>query len=169
MTSQKIFDALNRQIKEELFSSYLYLAMSAYFEDTNMPGFANWMRVQAMEENAHAMKFYNYIVERGGRVVFESLDKPQAEWKNPLDAFEAALSHEKHISGCIDNLMELAGSEKDFATQNFLQWFVAEQVEEEASADGIVQQLKLIGDNRGGLFMLNRELGARTFTPPAGE
>jgi ferritin len=166
MTSKKMITALNKQINEEMFSAYLYLSMSSYFQSISMTGFANWMHVQAQEEMSHAMKIYNYILERGGRVVFDALKKPEESWKSPLVVFEAAYDHECFISDCINKLVDLAISEKDHATNNFLQWFVEEQVEEEASADEIVQQLKMIGDHRGGLFMMNREMGTRVFTPP---
>ncbi|MBN2430277.1 MAG: ferritin [Acidobacteria bacterium] len=161
MQSKKMEKALNKQINEELFSSYLYLAMSAWFESRNLPGFAQWMKVQAGEENEHAMKIFNFIFERRGDVELEAIEKPQAAWKSPLDAFEAAFKHEQHISGCINDLMDLAISEKDHATQAFLQWFVNEQVEEEASADAIVQQLRMIGESKNALFMLDRALGQR--------
>jgi len=161
MQSKKMEKALNKQINEEMFSSYLYLAMSAWFESRNLPGFAQWMKVQAAEENEHAMKIFDFIFERRGDVELEAIEKPQVTWKSPLDAFEAAFKHEQHISGCIDDLMNLAISEKDHATQAFLQWFVNEQVEEEASADAIVQQLKMIGESKNALFMLDRALGQR--------
>ncbi|MBN1553060.1 ferritin [bacterium] len=162
MTNKKMISALNGQIKEELYSSYLYLAMSAYFESENLTGFANWMRVQAQEEISHAMKFYHYIFEREGDVELQALEKPPKSWKSTLDAMQDAYKHEQKISQMIDKLVDLAVKEKDHATSAFLQWFVNEQVEEEASVNAIVQQLKLIGDQRGGLFMLNRELGSRS-------
>lgn len=169
MTSQKMFDALNRQINEELFSAYLYLSMSSYFESLNLKGFASWMDVQAQEEVSHAMKFYHYVLERGGRAIFDKLKKPPESWESPLAAFEAAYAHELMISDCINKLVNMAIREQDHATFNFLQWFVSEQVEEEASADEIVQQLKMIEDYHGGMFMLNRELGSRKFSPPSAE
>ncbi len=165
MKKEKILKAMNNQVQEELNSSYLYLSMSAYLSDINLNGFAQWMRIQAQEELLHAMKIYDFIIARGGRVTLESIPIPQFEWSSPLAVFEAAYNHELHISACIDNLVQLATDEKDFATQNFLQWFVAEQVEEEAAADEIIQKLKLIGDAKGGLFMIDKELGLRTFTP----
>jgi ferritin len=159
--------ALNKQINEELFSSYLYLAMSAQFEEMSLPGFAGWMRVQAQEEISHAMIFFNYINERGDRVELQAIEKPQKQWKTPLEMFDAAYKHECHISECINKLMDLAVKERDYATQNMLQFFIAEQVEEEASADAILQKLKRIGDAQGMVFMLDRELGQRSFKPPA--
>ncbi len=160
-------EVLNEQINEELYSAYLYLSMSAYFLSINLNGFANWMRVQAQEELMHAMKFYDFINERGGRIRLLAAKEPPMEWESPLAAFEDACRHEQYISGRIDALVNLAAEEKDHATGIFLQWFVTEQVEEEASADEVVQKLKLMGDHRGGLFMMDRELGQRVFTAPA--
>lgn len=162
MLSDKMLKALNDQINAEMFSSYLYLAMAAHFEDANFPGFAHWMRMQADEEMIHAMKFFDYIIERQGRVTLGALDAPQAEWPTPLSAFEAALEHEQYISGRINKLVSLALEEHDHATNSFLQWFVDEQVEEEASVDAVVQDLKRVEGFPAGLFMLDRELGQRT-------
>jgi ferritin len=167
MLNQKIEAALNKQLNAELYSSYLYLSMSAYFQSTNLPGFANWMRVQAQEELVHAMKFYDFINERGGHVMLQQIEGPPKEWSSPLDAFENAYKHEQKVTGLINDLVNLATGEGDHATNIFLQWFVTEQVEEEASADEVVQKLKLMGDASGGLFMLDREMGQRVFTPPA--
>jgi ferritin len=153
--------ALNGQLNAELASEYLYLSMAAYFESQNLEGFASWMQVQAREEFTHAMKIYGYIHSRGGRVRLGALEAPKAEWESPLDAFSAALTHEKMISGLINDLVELANSEKDNASHQFLMWFVAEQVEEEESAGRVVDRLKLMGDAPGGLFMMDQELGAR--------
>jgi ferritin len=159
--NQKIEDAFNKQINAELFSSYLYLSMSAYFEAQSLPGMASWMRAQAQEENTHAMKFYDFIFERDGRVTLTALDAPKTEWGSPLQAFEEAYKHECMISGRINDLVNLAIAEKDHASANFLQWFVTEQVEEEASVLAIVDQLKMVGDHSMGLFMTDRELGRR--------
>jgi len=161
MMTGKMEKALNEQINEELYSSYLYLAMSAWFESQNLPGFASWMKVQAGEENGHAMKFFGFIHERRGRVVLQAIQEPAQEWKSPLAAFEAALEHEQHITACIDKLMNLALAEKDHATAGLLQWFVKEQVEEESSADRIVQMLKMAAGAPGALFMLDHHLGER--------
>ncbi len=169
MLSEKMNKALNKQINEEIFSSYLYYAMAAYFDSKGLSGFSNWMRVQTQEELSHAAKLNDYINERGGRVVLEAIAKPALEWDSPLAAFEAAYQHEQHISKCINDLVDIAIAERDHATNNFLQWFVKEQVEEEASADEIVQKLKLVGENKGGMFMVNRELAARVYTPPAAD
>jgi len=167
MISKKMENALNNQIREEFFSAYLYLAMSAWFETINLKGFANWMRIQNQEEQMHAMKIFDYLNERGGKVKLQKIDKPLYEWETPLAAFEAAYKHEQHITGCFNDLVDLAMEEKDRASQIFFDWFVNEQVEEEATADGIVQQLKLVGDKGQGIFMIDRELGTRVFTLPA--
>jgi ferritin len=141
--------------------------MSAYFQSISLGGFANWMRVQAQEEMTHAMKFYDFVNGRAGRVTLTAIDAPPKKWKSILDVFENTLSHEQKVTGLINDLVNLALKEKDHASQIFLQWFVSEQVEEEASADEIVQKLKLIGDAGGGIFMLDRELGQRAFTASA--
>jgi len=167
MLSKKMQDALNRQLNAELYSGYLYASMSAYFESINLRGFANWMRVQAQEEVVHAYKFFNFVNERGGRVVLSPIDGPPTEWDSPLAAFEAAYKHEQKVTGLINELVDLAVSQKDHATNNFLQWFVTEQVEEEASANEVVQKLNLVGEAKSGLFMLDQEMGQRVFTPPA--
>jgi len=167
MLDEKIQIALNQQLNAELYSSYLYLSMSAYFQSVNLSGFANWMRIQAQEELVHAMKFYDFINERGSRVMLQPVEGPPTEWSSPLDAFENAYRHEQKVTGLINDLVNLAVKERDHATNIFLQWFVTEQVEEEASADEVVQKLKLMGDAKGGLFMLDREMGQRVFTPPA--
>lgn len=166
MMNEKIREAFNKQINAELYSSYLYLSMSAYFEAINLPGFAQWMRCQAQEEIVHAMKFFGFVNERGGTVVLSAIDGPPTSWQSPLNAFEEAYGHEGKVTGMINDLVDLAIQEKDHASNNFLQWFVAEQVEEEGSADGVVQSLKLAGSQGGGLFMIDRELGKRVFTPP---
>ena len=164
--NEKIEKAFNDQINAELFSGYLYLAMSGYFLSLNLNGFASWMKMQAMEELYHAIKFFNHIDERGGRVNMQPVEGPENAWESPLAAFEAAYKHEQYITGRIAKLMELAREENDFPAQSFLQWFVDEQVEEEATADNVVQQLKMIGDSGHGLLMLDREMAQRTFTPP---
>jgi len=133
MISKKIEKALNKQINAELYSAYLYLSMVAYFESVNLPGFANWMKVQTQEELMHAMKIYDFVNERGGRVVLKAIEAPPTEWDSPLDAFEATYKHEQKVTGLINNLVNLAIEEKDHATSSFLQWFVNEQVEEESS------------------------------------
>lgn len=168
MMNARLEKAINNQINAEMYSAYLYLSMAAYFEEINLPGFANWMRVQFEEEQFHAMKFLNYMVERGGRVVLEAIEKPRTEWSNPVEVFEETLSHERHVTALINDVAEVAEQEKDRATQNLLIWFIDEQVEEESTAEGILNQLKLIGGEGHGMLMLDREFAARTFTPPTG-
>jgi ferritin len=161
MIKSSVEKALNDQLNAEMYSSYLYMAMAAYFEDINLNGFAHWMTVQAGEEMEHARKFYSFIFERDGRVKLGAIEKPPFEWKSPLDAFETAYKHEIKVSGLIHKLVDLARKENDHATENFLGWFVAEQVEEEASALEVVNHLKMIKDSPNGLFMLNAQLGRR--------
>ena len=161
MFNKTIQDAMNEQIKNELYSAYIYLSMSAYFESTNLPGLANWMRMQEQEEKMHALKFYDFIHERGGRVILQAIDQPPSEFESPLDVFEKTLEHEQKVTAMINNLYELAVQEKDYASQIFLQWFITEQVEEEDSASQIIETLKMIGDSNHGLLMLDRELAGR--------
>lgn len=165
--NKKIEDAFNKQINAEFYSSYLYLAMATYFEAESLPGMAGWMQAQAAEEHTHAMKFFNFIHERAGRVVLGALEAPPAKWDSPLKAFENAYEHECMISGRINDLVNLSLAEKDHAANSFLQWFVNEQVEEEATVLTIVDQFKRVGDHNMGLFMMDRELGTRQL--PAGE
>jgi len=141
--------------------------MAAYFESLNLGGFATWMRVQTQEELTHAMMIYDHINHRGGRVTLAKIDAPQSSWDSPKDAFDAAYAHEQFISKCINDLVTKARKENDHASDAFLQWFVTEQVEEEMNASGIAGRLNLAGDSMNALFMLDRELGARVFTPPA--
>jgi ferritin len=162
-------EAINKQINAEIYSSYLYLSMCAYFESIGLAGSASWMRQQAQEEMFHGMKMFDYVNERGGRVVLQAIEQPQTEWTSAFDVFENVLSHERKVTGLINDLVNLALDERDHATNIFLQWFVSEQVEEEASAGDIVDKLKLIGNDANGLFMLDRELGQRQFTWPAGK
>ena len=169
MISDTMQKALNEQINAELFSAYLYLAMEACFQSQGLSGFANWMRVQTQEEMVHAMKIYDFINARNGRVELLEIAKPPLEWDSPLEAFEAAYLHETAVTKRIHKLVDLAIQESDHATNNFLQWFVAEQVEEEQSANDVVDQLKLLGDSKDGLFQLNKDLGARAFSPPGGD
>jgi len=159
--SKKMEKALNDQINAELYSSYLYQAMAADFQAKNWKGFAHWMRVQAGEEQGHAMKFAKYVEDRLGRVTLRAIEAPPAEWATPLAAFEAVAEHEAKVTSLINKLVELAAAEKDNATSILLQWFVTEQVEEEANADEIVQKLRLIKDSVHGLFMLDSILGQR--------
>lgn len=161
MLAAKMNDALNEQVKWELYSSYLYLAMSSWFTDKGLPGFAHWMRMQAEEEMIHAMKFYAYILERGGKTVLHAIDAPTQDWDGALKVFDYALNHEYAVTKRINDLMDVAYGEKDHAATIFLQWFVTEQVEEEASFGEIVSQLKLIGGQGEGLFMMDKELAGR--------
>lgn len=167
MLNNDMEKALNTQVNAEMYSAYLYLSMSAYFQSKSLGGFASWMRVQAQEEMVHAMKLYDFINERGGRVTLELIEAPPTEWDSPLATSEAVYEHEQKVTGLINELVELALEKHDHATNIFLQWFVSEQVEEEDSANDVVEKIKLMGDARGGLFMLDRELGQRVFTPPA--
>lgn len=169
MISGKMEDALNGQVNAELYSAYLYLSMESWFKSKNMNGFATWMRVQTQEEMTHVMKIYDFIDERGGRIVLKAIEGPPTDWDSPLAVFEAVYEHEQKVTRLINGLVDLAIEEKDHATNSFLQWFVNEQVEEEASADQAIQQLKMVADAPGGIFLLDRELGQRVFTPPAGE
>jgi ferritin len=159
--SKRMQDALNEQIKEELASAYIYLSMAAYCESINLPGFAHWMRAQTQEEMEHAMKFFEYVHDRGGRVVLEAIDQPPAEFEGPTAVFEKTLEHEQYITGRIHNLYALAVEENDYASFSVLQWFVDEQVEEENGATEILELLKMIGDKGQGLIMLDRQLARR--------
>lgn len=166
MIPNKIEQAFNDQIKYELESAYIYLAMAAYFQGKGLDGMARWMHAQVQEEMTHAMRFYKHIAERGGRVSLQPLAEPTGEYKSALAAFEAAFEHEKFITGRIDTLMKLSREENDFASQSLLQWFVDEQVEEEDNTSRVAQQLKVVGEDGRGLLMLDRELGQRTFVLP---
>jgi len=168
MINTEIQDAINKQINEELYSAYIYLSMSGYFEDQDLPGFAQWMYAQYQEEVEHAMRFHRYLMERGGRLHLHAVKEPPHEWNSPLDAFQTALEHEQYITGCINDLVDLAESKQDRATFNMLQWYVDEQVEEEASTGDIVAKLERVGDSGNGLLMLDRELGQRQ-APGSGE
>lgn len=161
MLKKSMEDALNKQLNAELFSSYLYLSMSAYFETVPMKGFAKWLRLQAEEERAHGMKFYDYIIEAGGSVRLARIEAPKTAWKSAGEVFDQVYDHEQKVTGMIHGLMEAAVKEKDYATQNFLSWFVKEQVEEEANASEIQAQIKMMGDIVGHLFWLDHELGKR--------
>lgn len=161
MINKTMEAALNRQLNRELYSSYLYLAMSAYCESTGLRGFAHWLRLQAEEEKVHAMKFYDYIIETGGRASMLPIEAPPSEWKSAGNVFEEVLSHEQKVTAMINDLVNMAVSAKDHATNNFLQWFVKEQVEEESGAGDIVTQIRLVGDVPGHLFYLDHHLGKR--------
>ena len=167
MIAKKIEDVFNAQINAEIYSSYLYLSMSTALEGMNLPGFANWMRIQVQEETAHAMKFYDHIIERGGTVILTAIDAPPTVWKDAKAVMEATLAHEQKVTGLINDLMDMAMAEKDHAAAMFLQWFVTEQVEEEATAMETLGKLEITGNSPGGLYMLDKELAGRVFTPPA--
>lgn len=169
MLSEKIQVALNEQINAELWSAYLYLSMSAYFAADGKPGFANWMNIQFKEEQDHALKIFNFIISRGGKVTLKPVAEVKTDWKSPLDAFEDTLRHEQVVTGLINELYALAVAEKDYATQTMLSWFVNEQVEEEETAQGIIDALKMIKDNGFGIYTLDKELAARVYTPLAAE
>lgn len=162
MLSEKMLNALNEQLNKELFSAYFYLGIAAYFKERSLDGFAGWMEAQAEEEVGHALRIYDYIFDRGGKVELDRIEKPKQEFESPLKAFEAVYLHEVGVTQSIFKLVDLAREENDHATYNFLQWFVEEQVEEEASTKAIVDKLKIIGGGAQGLFMLDRELGARS-------
>lgn len=167
MIDERVSSALSSQINKELYSAYLYVAMTAYFESRSLRGFSSWMQVQVKEEMTHAEKLLRFVLERGGHAHFDAIGQPPAEWATPLALFEAALQHERVVTQSINELVDVAVAARDHATTHFLQWFVDEQVEEEANFDAVVQQLRLAGDHGAALMLLDRELGARVFTPPA--
>lgn len=160
--NQNVQDAINEQINKELYSAYLYLSMAAYFEGKNLSGFSHWMKIQAQEETTHAMKMYHFLFERGGKVLLKPIDGPPTDFTSPMAVMEETLNHEKKVTGLIHNLYELALSEKDYALQTFLQWFIDEQVEEESNAQDLIERLKIAGEQGPGLFMLDKELGQRS-------
>ncbi len=167
MISKALEEAINKQMNREMYSSYLYLAMAAHFEDIGLAGFANWMRIQAKEENFHAMKFFNYLVERDGRVRLLDIEAPPFKWDNPVDVFKFTYEHEKVVTGLINNLMKMALDENDYASVSFLGWYVNEQVEEESSAKTMIDKLHLLGKDGATLYLLDQELAQRVFNPPA--
>lgn len=167
MLNKRIEEALNAQINAEFWSAYLYLSMSSCMANAGYPGFAKWFSVQFQEEQAHAQIFVNYILSRGGRVTLKPIDAVKNDWSSPLECFEDTLKHENQVTSSINNLYSITLEEKDFATQSMLKWFIDEQVEEEKNAQDIIDNLKMIKDNGYGLYMIDKELGARTFTTPA--
>jgi len=167
MLSKKMEAEFNEQINKEMYSAYLYLAMATYCANTGFMGFANWMRVQTQEEMAHAMKMYDYVIERGGNVELFTINQPDQTWANLTNVFEATLKHEQFVTSCINHLMEVAMEEKDFASIAFLNWYVNEQIEEEANADELVKKLQFIANDKNAMLLLNNELSARVFTPIA--
>ena len=166
MINEKMEKAFLDQINKELYSEYLYLSMKAYFANLNLMGFVNWMDVQVQEEHAHAMGMFDYVIERGGKVILESIDKPENHWESPLDVFRAVLAHEEYVTSRINALMDVAEETKDRAAMTFLNWYIKEQVEEEANVGGVLAQLELIGDDKTALFALDKELATRTFVAP---
>ena len=169
--NKKVEDAINKQINAELYSAYLYLGMSSKCVETNLKGIANWLYVQAQEEMTHAMKFYRFVLDRGGHPVMPAIEGVRTDWGSPLEMFEAAYEHEKKVSAMINAIMDVAIAERDHATASMLNWFVDEQVEEEANSSEIAEKLKLIGASKDGLLMLDKELSTRVFvdrTLPAG-
>lgn len=166
MLDKKIEEALNKQLNAEFYSAYLYLSMAAYCESLNLAGFANWMKVQFQEEQFHATKFYDFIIERGAAVKLAEIQEPPHRWDSPMDIFAATLDHERMVTTLINDLVYLAREHRDNASEIFLQWFVKEQVEEESTADTILGKLKFIKDNVHALLMLDAELAQRVFTPP---
>jgi len=167
MISEKMVNALNEQINKEIYSAYLYMSMSAYSTFIGLKGFANWFMVQYQEEMTHAMKIYDYVNDQGTQVKLMAISQPPTDFESPLDMFEKTLDHEKFVTKSINGLVDLAIEEKDHATNIFLQWFVTEQIEEEGNDNDIIAKLKLVGSEGNGLFMLDKELAQRVFTPPA--
>jgi ferritin len=161
MISEPLLNAINDQIEHEFFSAYLYLAMAAYFEGQSLPGFAKWMRIQSDEERKHAMKFFDFLVDRGAKINLHALPQPQAGWESPLDVFEHVLQHEQKVTSLINTLYEVALQEKDYPSQVLLQWYITEQVEEEKNATYIVDILRMAEDRRGTLINLDRHVGKR--------
>jgi ferritin len=162
MLSKKMEGALNDQMNKEFYSYYLYLSMAAHFESSNLKGFGHWLRVQAKEESEHAMKFYEYLIQRGGQVALQTIAAPPSAWKSNKLVFQDAYQHEQKVTALIAKLVDWAKSEKDYATENFLQWFVKEQVEEESIAHEVLQKLQLIGSDGSALLILDNELGKRS-------
>jgi ferritin len=166
MISKKLNDAINEQINRELYSEYLYSSMRAWFASQSLDGFANWMMVQTKEEHAHGMGLYQYLLERGGKVVLKAIAQPPAEFKTPLNAFKMTLEHEHFITKSINELMDLAAKEKDHALKSFLQWYVDEQVEEENNDETIIHKLEMVKDRPEGILFLDKELSLRVFVAP---
>lgn len=167
MLSKKLEQAINKQINAEIYSSYLYESMAAYYESINLKGFAHWMYVQALEEKTHARRFFNYVNDRGGRITLMTIAAPPVKWKDPTEPFKDAYAHEQKVTALINNIVNISIAEKDHLTTNMLQWFVNEQVEEESSALDIYQKLKLLGGRGDGLFILDKDVGARVIGPIA--
>lgn len=167
MASEKMLQLLNDQFNRELYSVNLYLSMASYCLSEDLDGFANFYRVQAQEETFHAMKQFDYIHQVEGKVTLQALPQPTSDFKDLIHLFEKTIAHEKEVSKAINTLVQQALSESDFATHTFLQWFITEQVEEESTMHTLLKKLRMIGDNQSALYLMNEELGRRTFTPPA--
>jgi ferritin len=166
MISQKLQDAINNQINAEMYSAYLYKSMEAYFKGIDLDGFANWMNIQFQEEQAHAFGFFNFLNERGGKIVLGAIEAPRVDWMNATEVFAETLKHEEYVTSLINNLVSLAHEEKDYASANFFQWYIKEQVEEEANATKLLHQLQLVNGEGPALLMLDRELQTRIFNQP---
>ena len=166
MMNKKLEKAFNNQINKELYSEYLYMSMYAYFDRMNLQGFKNWMNVQMQEEHAHAMGMFNYLHERGGKVVLQAIDKPETDWKSPVELFEHVLKHEQYVTSLINGLMDVADEVKDRAAVSFLDWYLKEQVEEEANVSKVLKTLKMVCDDKNSLYMFDKELATRVFNPP---
>ena len=166
MLKKTMIKALNEQINAELYSAYLYLSMSGWCQTKDLSGMANWMKVQAQEELFHASRFFDYINDRDGEVLLTAIDGPPTQWKSALEMFQEVLGHEQKVTARINKLVELAAKESDHTTHTYLQWFVGEQIEEEANARKIIGQLRLMGESGSGLYLLDKELAARVFTMP---
>ncbi len=161
MMNEKVMSAMNTQINEEFYAAYLYLSMSAYYESLGLAGFANWMRQQSKEEVEHAMKFYDFIYERGGEVALLPIAQPKLKWENILEPFQDAYAHEQKVTKFINKIADLIYQEKDYASQTLIQWYIDEQIEEEKSTLEICDALKMIGDDKAAIYMLNKQLGKR--------
>ena len=164
--NEKLQQAFNDQINKELYSEYLYMSMFAYFDRMNLQGFKNWMNVQMQEEHAHAMGMFNYVHERGGKVVLQAIEQPQTDWESPVALFEHVLEHEKFVTSRINALMDVAEEVKDRAAVSFLDWYLKEQVEEEANVSNVLKTLKMVCDDKNCLYMFDKELATRTFVAP---
>ena len=167
MISEKMQSELNEQVNKEFYSAYLYLAMGAYCTKIGLPGFAHWMRLQYEEENMHVTKMYDYILDQGGDIHLKQIEEPAQEFGTPLEIFEKTLEHEQFITRSINDLMGLAIEERDYATQTFLQWYVSEQVEEEANVHDVLNPLRMVGNDKGGLMMIDQNLGGRAAAAPS--
>jgi len=166
MINEEVAKVLNEQVNKELYSAYLYLSMSAHFSDLGLMGFANWMRIQFQEEQAHGMLIYDFLINRGAKVDLAAIAAPNGLYKSPLDVMEVVLKHEVYVTGLINNIITIAESVKDRATISYMNWFIDEQVEEEANAQDIISKLKMIGEDKSALYLLDKDLSARVFVQP---